>query len=497
MTAKTNVHLNIIAKSSAFIFIGTILSLLFGFASRIIFVRFTTQNEYGIYSLSLTIISICTTLSALGLQEGVTRHIAHYNSKNEIVQNTIFSSLIIVSITSGLIVIILYSLSDYLAIRVFSLPEMASVIKMLVITVPSTVLINIIVSIYRAFNKVGIKVFIQDVFKSLSYLTFLIVAVLLNMTFKEMIYSYTVSITLTFAFLFLYFLKSPPTIVNWKRIHINKNSKELLKYSLPLLGVSILLTIMSWTDTLMLGLFKNSEVVASYNAAYPIASLLSLVINTIGFMYVPIASQLYSNNDLDELRNVNASSTKWCFMLTFPIFVIIFVFPETILNLFYGIQYTDAGKVLQILLIGTIMNSYFGLNYYTLLSTGKSSLLMFCSFISALLNIILNVFLIPPYGMEGAAIASSFSFILIEIYMTYRLYKDNNIHPFTNNYIKLTLLCICLLFISMEISNLMILTLQNTIIYSAIFCIIYFLLLVRVKILDDSDKNLFSFHQCD
>ena len=68
--------------------------------------------------------------------------------------------------------------------------------------------------------------------------------------------------------------------------------------------------IMSWTDTLMLGFFKTVEMVASYNAVYPIAALLSTGINSMGFLYVPIISQLYGKNQIREIRKINENSTS-------------------------------------------------------------------------------------------------------------------------------------------------------------------------------------------
>lgn len=475
MLSKSDTPLQIIAKSSALIFIGTLVSLVLSFISRVLLVKLTTQSEYGTYALSLTIVTICITISTLGLHEGVTRHIASFKTheNNEIIQNTIFSSLFIVLITSTLFTIILYNISDYLSIRVFSLPEMSPVLKMLAVTIPFMVFMSIIISVYRAFNNINVRIIINDIIKPASYLAFLGIVVFLNMSFKEMIYAYIVSTCLSFMIIAIYFLKKPPVSVKWKQMYVNNNTKELLTYSVPLLAVSILLTIMSWTDTLMIGYFKDSKMVASYNAAYPVAGLLSIVINSIGFLYVPIVSKLHSHNQVDELRKINASSTKWCFILTFPLFIIVFLFPDTILSVLYDARYIDASKVLQILAIGTVMNSYFGLNYYTLLSTGKSSLLMFCSLISALLNIILNLILIPPYGMVGAAIASSSSFILIEAYMSFKLYKDFKIHVFTYSYLKITFLCICFTFSSILINRLFISTFTTILIFSSSFVIIY------------------------
>ncbi|NOR77869.1 MAG: oligosaccharide flippase family protein [Methanophagales archaeon] len=67
-----------IAKGTGIIFIGTIIGMLLGFVSRIIIVRYTTQTEYGIFSLALVLLNIFAMISTLGLQSGVTRQIAYF-----------------------------------------------------------------------------------------------------------------------------------------------------------------------------------------------------------------------------------------------------------------------------------------------------------------------------------------------------------------------------------------------------------------------------------
>ncbi len=284
-----------------------------------------------------------------------------------------------------------------------------------------------------------------------------------------------------------YFLKKAPIMVKWNKIIVNNNTKELFVYSMPLLAAEILFTLMLWTDTLMLGYFKTTEVVASYNAAYPIAQLLSVVITSIGFLYVPIVSKLYGSNQITEIGTINASSTKWCFMLTFPVFVLMFLFPDILLNLFYGLRYTGASSVLQILALGFIMNSYFGLNYYTLMSTGKSSFIMYCTLISAILNIVLNLLLIPLYGMLGAAIASACSFITIEVYMTRKLHKFLAIHPFTVNYLKFTLVAVFLIVGFYNLRILIIPTYASTAAFYVLFLCAYIFLIYYSKVLDEQD----------
>ncbi|MGB2842201.1 MAG: oligosaccharide flippase family protein [Halobacteriota archaeon] len=83
MSEIVNQSLQKIAKGTGIIFTGTIIGLLLGFIGRVILVRYTTQTEYGIYSLAFVVITIFVTISTLGLSEGSTRYIAYFRGKSE------------------------------------------------------------------------------------------------------------------------------------------------------------------------------------------------------------------------------------------------------------------------------------------------------------------------------------------------------------------------------------------------------------------------------
>jgi len=70
----------------------------------------------------------------------------------------------------------------------------------------------------------------------------------------------------------MYMVKKSPLAVGTNDVS-NPMTKKLLSFSVPLLAVSMLMMVMSWTDTLMLGYFKSPDVVGLYNAALPLANL--------------------------------------------------------------------------------------------------------------------------------------------------------------------------------------------------------------------------------
>jgi O-antigen/teichoic acid export membrane protein len=166
MSEIVNQSLQKIAKGTGIVFTGTIIGMLLGFVGRVIIVRYTTQTEYGIYSLALVIISIFVTISTLGLQEGSTRYIAYFRGKKEEgkVKGVISSSIKIAIIASISLAAISFFISDFISISIFHTPALSTPLKIFTIAIPFTVLINVLISIFRGFDRVDARLYFRDIF---------------------------------------------------------------------------------------------------------------------------------------------------------------------------------------------------------------------------------------------------------------------------------------------------------------------------------------------
>jgi O-antigen/teichoic acid export membrane protein len=294
MSEIVNQSLQKIAKGTSIIFIGTIIGLVLGFIGRVILIRFTTQTEYGIYCLALVIISIFATISTLGLQEGSTRYIAYFRGKKEEgkVRGVISSSIKIAIIASISLAVISFFISDFISISIFHTPALSTPIKIFSIAIPFTVLINVFIAIFRGFDRADAQVYFNNILRPVLYLLFLIAVVLFGLSFIGVVYACVLSIAVTCVVFVIYMVKKSPLSLRSGNSVTNPMTKELLFFSVPLLAVTALQMIMSWTDTLMLGYFKTPDVVGLYNAALPLANLLTVVIVSVGFIYIPIISQV-------------------------------------------------------------------------------------------------------------------------------------------------------------------------------------------------------------
>lgn len=431
-----NSSLLTILKGSTIILFGTFFSLLIQFINKIILVRNISQYEYGVYSLGFAIYSMLLIVSMLGLQEGTTRYISYYNGKNNVneAKAVINSALKLVTISSCLTGVFLFYFASHIASK-FDEPALTTTLEIFAIALPFLVIIRIWESIFRGFGDTSIKVYFNDIALHLIFSLGLISLVYISVSYIHVLYVYLISVITVCLFVLVYSFKKNkiPIKLTFK---VNKAStKLLLLFSVPLLATAVIKMIITWTDTLMLGYFMSSKMVALYNVAVPLANIIQTFMTAMIFMYVPVASDLHSRNLQDELKLNYKILSKWIFLITFPFLTVILFYPEFILDLFFGFEYTKASIVLIALSMGFFIDVLVGPNLATLIVIGKTKVVMASNLIGAMLNVILNFSLIPIIGIKGAAISSVFSLLVINVLNSLYLYHISEIHPLTKDYI--------------------------------------------------------------
>jgi O-antigen/teichoic acid export membrane protein len=427
------------ARGAVLVFVGTGIGMLLGFGSRVMVARYVTQSEYGIYSLAFMLLNIFATISGLGLITGTIRQVAFYRGKGDEskVRGVVLSSVEIVAVSSIFFSIVLFLTSNLISTKLFHVPELTTPLRILCIAIPFFTLIQIFTSIFGGFERAKPNVYFSQILRNASFPLLLLAVILLNLPFVGVIWALVASIVLTFAAFAAYTIKKLPLALRGEKgTSISPVAKELLLFSLAFLGISILYTGTTWIDTLMLGYFMLPSDVGLYNAAQPFTSLLLMVLTAATFLYLPIVSQLYAKNQKDEMKRTYTALTKWIFMATLPIFLILVLFPEATLNILFGSRYIAAAPALQILSLGFFIQTILGTSSYILTAMGHVRFIMWSVLISFIADVALNIILIPIWGIVGAAIATASARALTFILLSARLYSLSKIHPFTKNYLK-------------------------------------------------------------
>lgn len=476
-----------IARGTGIVFAGTVISMFFGFLSRALIARYFSVSEYGVFNLTLTILSIALVIATLGFQNSLPREVAFYREKEPSkVESLISTALIIVAFTSLAITVFLIFSSGFVA-QAFNEERLTSALKVVALALPFSALVGVTISITRGFGRVREQVYFQNIVYPTVFLILVLIGVFLKLPFTYVFLAYVVAQALTFSALVFDVWKVK--LFELRPSLDFRIGRELVAFSLPLLFTGILGFVMTWADTLMLGYYKNSDVVGLYSSASTLAKLLPIFLNSASILYVPIASQLYAQGKIREMGRVYQILTKWVFLLTLPLFSLMFLFPEATIGFFFGEKYLLASTSLQILALGFMFHTLLGLNGWSLIIVKESRFISFSTLIATVFNILLNAMLIPPYSMMGAAVATAVSYFISNALNSLRLYQKTKIHPFSWNYLKPLIISFVLLG-AVKNSHLKVLNVWYAIPILVVFLGGYFLLVLLSRSADKEDVEL-------
>jgi len=476
-----------IVRGAGIVFAGTIISMLFWFLNAVVVARFFSTAEYGVFNLALTILNIAFIITMLGFPSSLPREVAFYREKEPSkIGSLILTALVIVSLISLAVTSFLVFGSTYIA-RIFNENRLSYALKIISLALPFSALIGTFVAISQGFGRVRERVYFQNIAFPLLLFTLIVFGIIvLKVPFIYVFVAYVIAQIITFSILVIDIFRL--RLFELGSIDL-KLGKELIRFSIPLMLTGIAGYVMTWTDTLMLGYFKTSEVVGLYNAAAPLARILPIFSNSAGFIYPSLITILYAQEKIEEIKKVYQVLTKWLFLVTLPLFTTLFLFPEVVIALFFGSEYLPASQALRILSLGFMFHALLGLNWWNLIVIKESKFIMYSTLISAILNVILNALLIPIYGIEGAAIATTLSYFVVNILNSLKLYQKISIHPFSKNYIKSLIISLVLLGLIQNL-QLKVLSVWYAVPILIVFLIIYLFLILLSRSVDKEDIEL-------
>lgn len=197
--------------------------------------------------------------------------------------------------------------------------------------------------------------------------------------------------------------------------------KDWLGTLLPLTMIGGMQMINNQFDILMLGPMAGSENVGFYRVAVQGATLVAFALTAVNMAIGPHIARLYAACDHPRLQRMLTLSARVILLVATPIAVTFILFGEPILGWFFGNAYSAAGGALAILCAGQLLNAGAGSAGLLLNMTGHERDTAIGMAIAAVLNIALNLLLIPTYGIEGAAIATALSTTVWNIVLVMRV----------------------------------------------------------------------------
>jgi len=166
------------------------------------------------------------------------------------------------------------------------------------------------------------------------------------------------------------------------------------------------------TGIIIIGMFHPETDVGYYSVAVKLATLTAFAISAVNAMAGPKFSELYHSDKIPDLFRLAKSSAKLIFWTTSPILLALVIFGRYLLNILFGPEFTTAYPALIILVFGQFFHSISGSTALFMNMTNHHHILSRIIFLTAFINVTLNIFLTPPFSIYGASVAAMLSLFI-------------------------------------------------------------------------------------
>ncbi len=424
-----------LARGSGVAFIGGLLASIAGWIAQLLLARLLGPGGFGTYSIGMAAVRISAQISTLGLASATIYFVARYSKDEPSKVRDVLTQSLGASLVAGMLVGgVLFLLAPSIAEDFFHRPELVSVLRIFACTIGFGSGFRVARAATTVSYRLNYRVYLDLLTSGVFLLAFVVfyyfgfrvggaaVAFLLSSAVGFAAGAY--SLTRLFPEAFSTFAN--PSIM----------LGELLTYSLPAFGASLFSAPMQWIDRILIGYFQRPLEVGLYQAAVQSASLLYATGFAVSAIAGPMIANLYTRGERGRLEDLFRVSTKWIFYSVLVAFVVIAFGPRDLLKMFFGPKYQGSSEVLVILSVGALIDGSTGTARSMLLLTGHQKALLVISAAVLVLQIGLDVVLIPRYGIVGAAVADVIAAVAINSSVLIAIKSTLGLWPYDRRYVK-------------------------------------------------------------
>ena len=390
-----------IAKNSAFIFLGDAIGAILQLILVVYLIRCLGDVTFGKYAFVFAFTSLFMIFSDLGLSVLSIREIARDTSKAGEYLTNISITKFILSLITIVLIIVTINLMHYPHDTTLAVYIVGGVMVFTSFT-------SSFRCIFRAFERMEYETIINIVEKT----------VIFGSVMPVLFFGYgliEVVSAMLIAQAFIFVLTLMVVIKKFTRPALSFDlslCKSLIKKALPFGLASVFGIIYFQTDTIMLSMMKGDAVVGWYNAAYRLVmGVLFIPSAFVGALY-PVLSRYFTSSK-DSLMFVYEKSFKFLLMMAIPLGIGTTLLADRIIIFLYGANFVHSIIALQILIWVASMLFLTHIVGYTLASINKQLVDTRITGFAAILNVVLNLALIPTYSYVGAGIASIVSQVFV------------------------------------------------------------------------------------
>lgn len=397
--------------------------------SQVILARWMDEFQYGIFVLVWLTMIIIGDLACFGLHTTIIRYVPEYIQRNLLnpLRGILYTGRLFVLGSATAIAllgaVLLVLLKDHIA-SYYLIPFILGFICL-----PMIALGNMLDGIARSRTWIMMALTPSYIIRPLLVLIFMVTAHTAGLPSTA-----TTALAVSIAATWVTTIGQLLTLDRSLAKDIPSGPKEIhlatwMKVALPIFFVEGFFFLLINVDVLMVGHIMDPQHVAIYFAATKIMALAHFVYFAVKASVAQRYSDLLHSGDRTEFASFAEASTRWTFWPTLFLGIVILAIGYPLLMLF-GSTFTEGYPLLFILIIGVIARASVGPAESLLNMSGKQNICALLYAITLAVNIVLNLLLIPRFGLMGAAFSTAISMLLEAVLLSTAVHRTMQITMF-------------------------------------------------------------------
>ncbi len=485
---------NKIAKGSLIIFISKLVDAIVAVVFSVLLARMLGVNTYGFIASTIGVATVLGLFAKLGITEATAKYVSEHLAKREKqkLKNIIQSAVLIETLLGLLTAFFCFIFAEPLAVIIFNKPTLVTPFRIISGMIFFIAISNIFTGIFLGYYRMELFVtasIIGQIVRLITSITLVWFGYGLVGAILGFVVGSAVNSIIGLMLFIIIIYPSIPKRTS-KPLPIRAGLSKLIHFGLPLVVLGGMMIIYQWTDTLCLTVFTEVKYISWYNIAFGMVAMTMVFSQTLNTTFFPIVSELNAKKKHQTLLKAYHLLIKILAHITNILIIGMIALSPQIIILLYGAEYLPAAYPFLILAVWGLIRPFGILSGAIPIGMGKTKINAKVAVLTAGSNLILNLILIPFYGMIGAAIATTTSYILgtvVLLNITSKLLNSSiSWGPIIKSFIAAAISSVFIFGITSGILGLLV----SIIISFSIGLLIYLLILFLLKTFTKEDLNI-------
>jgi O-antigen/teichoic acid export membrane protein len=437
-TQKFRAQIGDISRQSAVFFAGTVFAAVAGYFFKVYLARALGAEALGLYALGMTIVGLVGVVNALGLPRSALRFVATYAASGRWKQlgGFLARGSVILLVLNLLLAALLLAVGPYIAVRFYHAPALVPYIPLFGLIMFLGAFTTFLGQVLAGYKDVVRRTVVTNFVAIPLTIALTVLLIILGTGLWGYIFAQAASGAVVLILLAVLAWKMTPKaarvpIGNWPRLE-----PEVISFSAVLFAMGLLEFLITQADKVLIGFFLDPRSVGVYAIAATLVAFVPILLQSVNQIFSPAIADLHARGETVLLGRLFQTLTKWILGLTLPLAAVVIIFARPLMGIF-GHDFQFGWPILVVGTLGQLVNCGVGSVGYLLLMSGNQQRLMRVQVVSAGLMVLLNLVLIPYWGIVGAAVAAALTNAISNGLNLREVRSALRLSPYNRSYLRL------------------------------------------------------------